>query len=472
MSAITTVYILTAIISIIAAFLLAHFARLSNQVIIFEDKRRGTGKYQDLDLGDKDSLKQLVWQEISEFVNSKQQHQLISDKLTEVFNKELEKRVNVTSRELAKKYDSVIDKERQNEKIAWKKYERVIEEKKETEAVIRSIAEGLVVVNAQGTVIMMNPAAEKLLGVSREYKVGKPLLENLKEEELVSLVKFSPGREDKEIELISQQDETKRILRASTAVIENEDGQTVGMVSVLSDITKQKEVEQLKSNFVSTVSHELRTPLVAIDKSISMILGKEAGELSATQEQFLSIAQRNLERLATLINDLLDLAKLEQKKMELRQEKISIESVINECIETLNTWAKTKSISIKKKIQEGLPEANIDPLRINQVLINLLGNAVKFTPANGDIFVEARLSEEESAIQVSVEDTGIGIAKEDIPKVFDKFYQAGERFSTDISGTGLGLSIAKEIVELHGGRIWVESEKGNGAKFIFTIPLK
>jgi PAS domain S-box-containing protein len=322
MSAITTVYILTAIISIIAAFLLAHLARLSNQVIIFEDKRRGADKYQDLDLGDKDSLKQLVCQEISEFVDSKQQHQLISNKLTEVFNKELEKRVNVTSRELAKKYDSVIDKEKQNEEIAWKKYDRVLEEKKETEAVIRSIAEGLVVVNAQGTVIMMNPAAEKLLGVSREDKVGKPLLENLKEEELFSLVKSSPGREDKEIELISQQDETKRILRASTAVIENEDGQTVGMVSVLSDITKQKEIEQLKSNFVSTVSHELRTPLVAIDKSISMILGKEAGELSATQEQFLSIAQRNLKRLAMLINDLLDLAKLEQKKMELRQEKI------------------------------------------------------------------------------------------------------------------------------------------------------
>ncbi|MCX5703120.1 MAG: HAMP domain-containing sensor histidine kinase, partial [Candidatus Omnitrophica bacterium] len=194
--------------------------------------------------------------------------------------------------------------------------------------------------------------------------------------------------------------------------------------------------------------------------------------LSTIQEQCLSIAHRNIGRLTMLINDLLDLAKLEQKKMEFKLEKIPIENVINECIEMLTAWTKTKSISIKKKIQEGLPQANIDPLRINQVLTNLLGNAVKFTPAGGDISVEARLSEEKSAIQVSVEDTGIGIAKEDIPKVFNKFYQVGERVSTDISGTGIGLSIAKEIVELHGGRIWVESEKGNGAKFIFTIPLE
>jgi PAS domain S-box-containing protein len=469
MSATTIVYILTAILSVIVAFLLAHFAQLSSQVTIAENKRR---RERDLGLGDKDSLNQLLWQEISEFVDSKQQRQLISDRLTELFNRELENKVNVTSRELAKKYDSLIDKEKQNQEIAWKKYNKILKEQKETEAVIHSIAEGLVVVNAQGAVIMMNPAAEKLLGVSKENKIGKPLLDNLKEEELVSLVKSSPGREDREIELISQLDETKRIIRASTAVIENKDGQTVGMVSVLSDITRQKSLEQLKSDFVATVSHELRTPLVAIDKSISMILGKEAGELSATQEQFLSIAQNNLKRLTRLINDLLDLDKLEQKKTELKPEKISIESAINECIETLNTWAKTKSVTIKKKIQEGLPEVNIDPSKINQVLTNLLGNAVKFTPSNGDIFVEARLSEDKSAIQVSVEDTGVGIAKEDIPKVFNKFYQAGERVSTDISGTGIGLSIAKEIVELHGGRIWVESEKDNGAKFIFTIPLK
>ena len=470
MPTITVVYILTAVISIAAAFLLAYLARLSSHAVTKGDKRGGAKSYRDFDSGDRGFLQQIVSQEINGLVDS-QQRQLIGDRLGGIFAKELERRVNLTSHALEQKYSSIIDKEKQNEEVAWKKYEKVLEEKKETEAVMRSIAEGLVVVNAQGKVVMMNPAAEKLLGVSAKNKAGRPLLENLKEEHLISLAKSSPDKKDKEIELISQQDDTKKVLRASTAVVENENGQTVGMVLVLSDITRQREIEQLKSNFVSNVSHELRTPLVAIDKSISLILNKEAGEFSAAQEQFLAIAKRNLERLSALINDLLDLAKLEQQKMGLRLEKAPIERVIDECMETLNTWAKTKSISIKKKIQEGLPEVNIDSFRINQVLINLLGNAIKFTPAGGDIFIEAKLCEEKNAIQVSVQDTGMGISREDLAKVFDKFYQAGERVSTDISGTGIGLSIAKEIVGLHGGRIWAESEKGSGAKFTFTIPL-
>jgi len=276
--------------------------------------------------------------------------------------------------------------------------------------------------------------------------------------------------------LISRQDETKKILRASTAVIENENGQTIGMVSVLSDITKQKELDNLKSAFVANVSHELRTPLVAIDKSLTLILEKEAGDLSQTQEQFLSIAQRNLKRLSALINDLLDLSKLEAGKMEVRRKSMAINNVIQEVIDSLNNWAKSKNITLEKKIEDLLPDVQIDPDRLAQVLTNLVGNAVKFTPADGRITLEAKLSEGEGGgkkeLEVSVKDTGIGIAPEDLPKIFSKFYQCGgERMISDVNGTGIGLSIAKEIVGLHGGKIWVESEKGQGARFVFTIPL-
>ena len=472
MSTITMVYIVAVIVSIAVAFLLAYLARLSSQVIVKDDRKKREDDYPEAQSGSKDSIKELVSDEISEFVDSLQHRQLISSHLAEVFEEELVKRVNATTQELEEKYEAIIGAERQNEEVARKKYKKVLDEKKETEAVIRSVAEGLVVVDAQGKVVMMNPAAEKLLGISAKEKIGKLLMENLKDEQLVSLVKSTLEDGEKEIKLTSQQDETKKVLRASSAVVENENGQTVGMVMVLSDITKQKELDQLKSNFISNVSHELRTPLVAIDKSISLMLTQEADRLSPTHEQFLTIAQRNLKRLTMLINNLLDLAKLEQKKMDLRTETVSVESVINECIDTLNAWANTKSISLNKNIQEGLPCVNIDPLRVGQVLTNLLGNAIKFTLNNGTITVEARLSAEGKAIQVSVQDTGIGIAKEDLTKVFDRFYQTGERISTDISGTGIGLSIAKEIVELHGGRIWVESEKGRGAKFIFTLPLK
>lgn len=416
-------------------------------------------------------IQKTILEEISEVAPSRQVSQEVAERVSGIFSKELEKKINLTTQELSKKYETVIKEKAQNEEIAWKKYNKVLNEKQETEAVIRSIAEGLVVVDSHGKVVMMNPAAERLLGVSRKDKIGKPISEGLKEEQLISLIRSSPDKEGREIELVSPQDETKKVLKASSAVVENEYGQTVGMVSVLSDITKQKELDQLKSNFVANVSHELRTPLVAIEKSISLILSKTTGEISSTQEQFLEIADRNLKRLSRLINDLLDLSKLEAGRMELKPLPSSIGKVINESVETLDTWAKTKSIKIEKRIQDGIPEVNIDTDRIIQVLNNLIGNAIKFTPKDGNVTVEAKLHGEERGIEVSVQDTGIGIPKEALAKVFDKFYQIGERNSTDISGTGIGLSIAKEIVELHGGKIWAESQQGQGAKFTFTLPL-
>jgi len=203
-----------------------------------------------------------------------------------------------------------------------------------------------------------------------------------------------------------------------------------------------------------------------------LLLEKTAGPISETQEQFLSIAERNLKRLSRMINDLLDLSKVEAGKMELRRCPSSLEKIIDECLEGLDAWVKAKSINIKRKIEEGLPELNVDPDRINQVLINLVGNAIKFTPSNGHISVEAGLRKENNEIEISVQDTGIGIAKEDIPKIFNKFYQVRERVSSDINGTGIGLNIVKEIVELHGGKVWAESQKGEGTKFIFTLPLE
>lgn len=416
-------------------------------------------------------LQDTISQQLADVAGSSQHLNRITTAVSDVFNKELERKAGQNAQEISRKYEAIIQEKSRNEEIALKKYQTVSTAKKETEAVIRSIAEGLVVVDSQGNVVMMNPAAEKLLGVSQKEKSGRPLTEGVKDEQLISLIKsHSEGSKGKEIELASSQAETKKVLRASSAVIENENGLTVGMVSVLSDITKQKELDGLKSSFVANVSHELRTPLVAMDKSISLILNKDAGPLTETQEQFLSVAQRNLKRLGNLINDLLDLSKLEAGKIEMRRESASIEKIISESVEALNAWAKAKSIEIVKNIASGLPPILVDPGRIIQVLNNLIGNAIKFTPHNGVITIEAGLSRDGKWLEASVRDTGEGIAKEDLPKIFDKFYQAsGERVTADISGTGIGLSIAKEIVEMHGGKIWVESEKGRGAKFSFTL---
>jgi signal transduction histidine kinase len=239
---------------------------------------------------------------------------------------------------------------------------------------------------------------------------------------------------------------------------------------MLNDVTKQKEVERVKSEFLSTVSHELRTPLVAIEKSVSLILDQSAGAVSDQQKQFLTIAERNLKRLTLLINDLLDLSKLEARKMELKREQMPIEKVITETIETLANWAQTKDIALERSVASGIPDVFIDANRMTQVLTNLIGNSIKFTPKGGRITVDAAFLEQEAKVKVSIIDTGIGIAPEDLPKLFTKFYQAKDRPASDISGTGIGLAIVREIVELHGGSVWAESPAGQGAKFIFTVP--
>ncbi|MFC1577362.1 sensor histidine kinase, partial [Candidatus Omnitrophota bacterium] len=174
---------------------------------------------------------------------------------------------------------------------------------------------------------------------------------------------------------------------------------------------------------------------------------------------------------SAMIDDILDLSKLEAKKTELEREDASIEPVIAEVCETVGTWIKNKFIVTEIEIDKDLPRIKIDPDKITQVLNNLIGNSIKFTPQYGKIRVGAKRSSCGNFIEVSVSDTGKGIAKEDLTKVFDRFQQAGERAATDISGSGLGLSISKEIVELHGGRIWAESEEGKGAKFSFTLPI-
>ena len=155
--------------------------------------------------------------------------------------------------------------------------------------------------------------------------------------------------------------------------------------------------------------------------------------------------------------------------MQVKPALTTIGNVIREAVVSFDAWANTKSIKIEDRVQEGLPDVNIDAQRIGQILNNLIGNAIKFTPHGGMIIVEA-VSNNMKEIEVSVQDNGPGIPKEDLDKVFDRFYQTGERNLSDISGTGVGLSIAKEIAELHGGKIWVESEKKQGAKFIFTLP--
>lgn len=258
---------------------------------------------------------------------------------------------------------------------------------------------------------------------------------------------------------------------------------------------KLEKLEKLKSEFISIVSHELRTPLTSIKNSLDIMLSGKTGEITSVQNNFLSIAKRNVDRLSGIINDLLDLSKIEAGKMEFRFKPLSIVEPIDFVKSTFDPLAEKKNISLKVDIQPDLPEVYGDIARIEQVLSNLVSNAIKFTSDNGEIVVSAekiKYSEidqnlfyhdaSQTAIRqcellntdyvkVSVKDTGIGIKKADIPKVFDKFQQIESSLSREVGGTGLGLPIAKQLIDAHRGEIWLESELQKGSTFSFILPV-
>ncbi|MCG3175591.1 MAG: Adaptive-response sensory-kinase SasA [Candidatus Omnitrophica bacterium] len=347
-------------------------------------------------------------------------------------------------------------------------YRQVDEQKKTTEAVVKSMAEGLVVVNQKGEVLLMNPSAERILGV-KEKKLGRPLSQDLGEEMLISMQSHGPAGE-KVIEYQSKNDSTKKILRQSSAVIQNENGQTIGMVNILTDVTKQRELDEMKNKFVSNVTHELRTPIVAMQKAIAILLNQSAGTLSETQMGFLTIISRNLSHLSRLVEDVLDVAKIDSGNMKFNVSLNRLDKVIEDVCETFDTWANSKDIRILREFDRSIPELVFDRDKVRQVLINLIGNAIKFTPAGGFITVRASWSEDRQSVRVSVADSGIGISKENMAHLFGRFEQFGDH--QGISGTGLGLNIARELVERHGGRIWAESEEKKGSTFMFTLPIK
>ena len=246
-------------------------------------------------------------------------------------------------------------------------------------------------------------------------------------------------------------------------------GDTANMICFLRDIRKEKEIDKMKSEFISIVSHELRTPLTSIKNAVSIILGGTAGEVTQNQERFLSMVLRNIDRLAGIINDLLDLSKLEAGKVEMRFQEVDLNEPLDVVISSLRLQAEKKSIIITKEIPVGLPKVYGDKDKIEQIFINLINNAIKFTPEKGHIHVSARLVHEDF-IEVCVEDTGIGIPEEKLDKVFDRFHQISESLTRETGGTGLGLPIVKGIVEGHKGSIRVESKVGKGSGFIFTLP--
>ena len=251
---------------------------------------------------------------------------------------------------------------------------------------------------------------------------------------------------------------------------------------------KLEKLERLKSEFISIVSHELRTPLTSIKNSLDILLSGRCGEVTEASEKFLTMAKRNVQRLSGIINDLLDLSKIEAGKMDFHYKNISIHQVIEYVKSALSVVAKEKGLTLTAEEAENLPEIFADSQRLEQVLTNLVSNAIKFTPEGRNItikssvmnakdlsyrecFAETLKKLEGDYVVVSVEDEGIGIAEKDLLHVFDKFAQIENSLSRKVGGSGLGLPIAKQLLEAHKGAIWCDSEPEKGSKFYFAIPV-
>jgi len=247
--------------------------------------------------------------------------------------------------------------------------------------------------------------------------------------------------------------------------------------SKIQDRTKQlaialeevKKVSKMKSDFISAVSHELRTPLTSIKGYASILITGKIGEIPQQVKERLEKINKHSDNLVKMINDLLDISRIESGRVEMKFTKHNVASVLENVLDILAPQIKEKGIQLKTQIDPNTPEMTVDLSQFERVFINLIGNAVKFTPLNGAITVGAQ--KDHNTILFSVTDTGIGIKEEDIPKLFDEFYRVENEINQNVKGTGLGLALAKNIVEVHGGQIWVTSKVNGGTTFYFTLPV-
>jgi NtrC-family two-component system sensor histidine kinase KinB len=319
----------------------------------------------------------------------------------------------------------------------------------------------------------MNLAAAAALGVEAAGWRRNHFLEVVKNEDLFQYIKESmnsgqpPRIKEGEDVFTVTEGESKRHYQFSIIPVHEKSGRMLGVVLLFRDVTKLKELDRLKSEFVMAASHELRTPLTSIDMSINLLKDRASHDLNPEEQQLLTVAHEELQRIKALVNDLLDLAKIEAGKMDLAFDRVPIAFLCEKAAMALKIQADEKGIALACELPEGLPEVRVDANKITWILTNLIANALRYTERGGHIRVAAQAAG--SQVHVSVADDGAGIPYEFQSRIFDKFVKVKGDQETD--GTGLGLTICREIVRAHGGTIWVDSKPGAGSTFTFTLPI-
>ena len=340
------------------------------------------------------------------------------------------------------------------------------EERNLSSAILASMVEGVAVVNSNERLLFANDGFAEILELDAPPKSGSSLVEIVRQTELIEAVRVvvaGAPRVEAEISTGTLRQRFFAVTVASVRAME-----TSGAVIVLHDITDLRKLERIRRDFVANVSHEFKTPLTAIQGFAETLL---AGAMDDPQNRirFLQIILEHSRRLARLTDDLLELSKMDADRLDLELHRLSVSQFVQSCMETTQRSAQEKNLYVSVDLQGSLPDIAADRRRLAEVLQNLLDNAIQYTPSGGKIKVSAVSDGEEVTFTVS--DTGIGIPKVDQPRIFERFYRVDVARSREVGGTGLGLSIAKHLVEAHGGRIWVDSEVGQGSHFHFTVPV-
>ena len=343
-------------------------------------------------------------------------------------------------------------------------------ERQRLDSVLRHMSDGVIATDRRGRIVIMNTAALDILNLKSEKVIGIPLLEILPLEERVTFRELLETQQERLIHL--EEDGEDSMIQCEFSVIQRESGFISGLVCVLTDVTEQQKIERERRNFVSNVSHELRTPLTSI-KSYTEALVDGAWENKEIAPGFLNVIETETDRMMRMITDLLNLSGMDQNRFGLEKEFINMNELVLHIVNRFEMVLQSepyrdKNYRILTDITQRDLWVELDQDKITQVLDNIINNAIKYSPDGGRIIV--RLMETHTDIIVSVSDEGLGIARKDIPHLFDRFYRVDKARSRAMGGSGLGLAIAQEVIQLHGGKIWVNSIENKGSTFFVSLP--
>jgi signal transduction histidine kinase len=366
-------------------------------------------------------------------------------------------------------------------------------EASKTQSILQSLSDGVLVCDTQGSVILSNPAASRILQWSLEELFLASNLHELLEQILDQRANSLPlkdlleqpldaNRESRIFEMIVQVG--VRDVQLTLNPVLNEFGELLGAMLLIRDVSREREYDRLRNEFISTMSHELRTPMTAIKGFTQLLAMGGLGPVNDSQREFLNTIQSNAERMISIINDVLDITKIETGTIELEWRSVHLAEILSSVVSDLQDLKKTREHNLHISIPLSLPLVRCDTNRLHQILQNLLSNAFKYTPQGGEVWVEAQEAVHEELpekvrncvrrgqnyVQMNIRDTGVGIAPEEVERVFERFYRTENPLKIEAGGTGLGLSLVKPLIELFGGFIWATSVPNEGSTFSFILP--